>query len=266
MYHLFAEWEKVSSQLKASSSVLLLFDYDGTLTPIVETPQKAVLSEEVRGLLQSLRKNCLYKVGVISGRALGNLKDKVRVEGIVYAGNHGLEIEDGELKWVNPVAEETRPLWEALISSLSIALGGIPGVIVEDKGLTLSVHYRLVKDEEVSKVNGILDKIVEPWRSQGKIRLTSGKKVYEIRPPVSWDKGKAIAWLLEKYAGEGNKGCILPVFLGDDLTDEDGFTEVNRREGVSIFVGERNPYSAAHYFLTSPQEVKDFLEKLVELN
>ena len=144
MQHLFDAWDKVAHRLKSAEHVLLLVDFDGTLTPIVDRPELTVLPAETRGLLRALVRNPRYTVGIVSGRAMADLKDKVNVEGIIYAGNHGLEIEGFGSSFLEPVAEEMRPFLQMLYRALSATLRGIKGAFVEDKGLTLSVHYRSV--------------------------------------------------------------------------------------------------------------------------
>jgi trehalose 6-phosphate phosphatase len=145
---------------------------------------------------------------------------------------------------------------------LSATLRGIKGVFVENKGLTLSVHYRMVEGGEEKKVTDALQRITDPLHVTGKIRVTRGKKVYEIRPPVDWDKGKAIAWLMAKLRDSSRKSGILPVYMGDDLTDEDGFKLINKKNGISVFVGEGGYQSAAEYFVKSSEEVAKLLKML----
>jgi len=262
MRYLFDVWDEVAHRLKSANHILLLSDYDGTLTPIVDKPELAVLPQEIKKLLRKLAKNHRYTVGIISGRALADLKSKVDLEGIIYAGNHGLEIEGFGSSFLEPIAEEMRPFLKMLNQALSATLRGIKGAFVEDKGLTVSVHYRLVDDTEEGRVKDTFRKVTDPLHVMGKIRITQGKKVYEIRPPVDWDKGKAIAWLMAKSREVRGRGGALPVYLGDDLTDEDGFKAIERNDGISIFVGEESLQSAARYFLKSPEEVTQFLKML----
>lgn len=262
MQYLFTAWDRVHPLIKEAEHVLLLSDYDGTLTPIVERPEMANLPEETRRLLRTLAKNPRYTVGIISGRALADLKSKVALEGIVYAGNHGLEIEGFGSSYFDPVAEEVRPFLQLLGNVLASTLRGIRGVFVENKGLTLSVHYRTVDETEQDAVAGALKKVTEPLHTTGRIRVTQGKKVYEIRPPVDWDKGKAITWLLEKCRQVKRKSRVLPIYLGDDLTDEDGFKAIEKNNGISILVSDELRQSLAGYFVRSPEEVVEFLKML----
>lgn len=262
MQYLFDVWNKVAHRLKSANRVLLLCDFDGTLIPIVDRPESAVLPPDTKKLLRALAKNRRYTVGIVSGRALADLRSKVEVEGIVYAGNHGLEIEGFGSNFLDPIAEEMRPFFQILSQALSATLRGIKGVFVENKGLTLSVHYRSVDDTEERRVEDAFAKVTDPLHVTGRIRITQGKKVYEIRPPVDWDKGKAIAWLIAKCRETKGKGGALPVYLGDDLTDEDGFKVIEKNNGISIFVGEEDFQSVARYFLKSPEEVTELLKML----
>jgi trehalose 6-phosphate phosphatase len=262
MQYLFDVWDGVARRLKSADHILLLSDYDGTLTPIVDKPELATLSQKVRKLLRTLAKDRRYTVGIISGRALSDLRGNVGLDGIIYAGNHGLEIEGFGSSFLEPIAEEMRPFLGMLNQALSATLRGIKGVFVEDKGLTLSVHYRMVDGAEEKKVEDAFEKITDSLYVTGRIRVTRGKKVYEIRPPVDWDKGKAIAWLIAKFRESRGKGGTLPIYLGDDLTDEDGFKVVEKSNGISIFVGGEDSQSVARYFLKSPEEVTEFLKML----
>lgn len=258
MEHLVAAWATVARQLSEARHILLLCDYDGTLTPIVERPEMAELSEKARELLGALATHPKFTVGVMSGRSLSDLKDKVRVRNVVYAGNHGMEIEGPGLRYVNPAAEELRPVLKLLHRVLSRALGAIPGVLVEDKGLTLSVHYRIVELGKTAEVKSAVEQAVGTAQAAGKVRLTAGKMVYEIRPAVEWDKGQALKLLIEKYGRRDKTAAV--VYLGDDRTDEDAFKAVEEYgNGVSVFVSEEKAESCARYFLRSPAEVISLL-------
>jgi trehalose 6-phosphate phosphatase len=262
MRYLFDEWTTIARRLKAADHVLLLLDYDGTLTPIVDKPELAILGHEMRKLLHKLSRSRHYVIGIISGRALSDLKRKIGLDDVIYAGNHGLEIEGFGSSFMEPVAAEMQPFFDMLHRALSATMKGIRGVFVENKGLTLSVHYRMAEDKEEKKVNDAFRKVTDPLNLTGRIKITQGKKVYEIRPPVNWNKGKAVAWLMAKLKDISRKRKILPVYLGDDLTDEDAFKLINKIEGVSIVVGSDNFNSAARYFLKSPEEVTELLKML----
>jgi trehalose 6-phosphate phosphatase len=264
LQHIFSVWQEFSKRLKGAERVLLLCDYDGTLTPITEKPELADLSENTRQLLQALTRQKHFTVSVISGRALADLRQMVGIDGIIYVGNHGLEIEGPGVALVNPLADEMKPVFRMINQALNKALASIKGVRVEDKGLTVSLHYRMVEESKSEEVKNIFERVIASAGSQGKFRVTSGKKVYEVRPAVDWDKGEAIALLIDRYGMANTKQQLLPIFLGDDQTDEDGFKVIEKHGGVSIFVGEKPGHSAARYYLKSPAEVEQFLERLID--
>jgi trehalose-phosphatase len=256
--HLLSAWSEVAKQLRSAGHILLLLDYDGTLTPIVQSPELADLTDGVRQLLQALARQRRLTLAIISGRALVDLKEKVGISNIIYAGNHGLEIEGPQVSFVSPLAEEFKPVLRRMHHELSQALGAIKGVLVEDKGLTLSVHYRQVADDKSTEVEDLFERVTGDAARSGKIQVTSGKKVYEVRPAVAWDKGEVLKMLMGKERG------ALPIYLGDDLTDEDAFKAIENYEGgISVFVGEGDSPTSASYFLQSPDEVAKFLSLLL---
>ncbi len=262
--HLLSTWQKVAQQLESARRILLLTDYDGTLTPIVERPELANLPGEVKQLLQSLSHQHRFTIGIISGRALLDLKNRVDIAGITYAGNHGLEVEGPGLSFVNPLASEVKPLLRIMHQILRRGLGTIRGVLVENKGLTLSVHYRQVDETKAGDLKSELDRVLIGPQATGAVRVTQGKKVYEIRPAVDWDKGKAIKLLMRKYGKGGRESGLLPIYMGDDLTDEEGFRTIERYgNGISVFIGDTGA-SSARYFLKSPAEVTEFLRMLLK--
>ncbi|MDD1652759.1 MAG: trehalose-phosphatase [Methanomicrobiales archaeon] len=264
MEHLSAVWPEISERIRAADQILLLTDFDGTLSPIVGRPEEAVLPDDTRCAIEALAASQRVGVAVVSGRALSDIKNKVGIHGITYAGNHGIEIEGPWLKFVYPPAQSLRPVIRRLHPRLSEALAGFEGAFVEDKGLTLSVHFRLLKEDRVGELKRVCEETVRGLRSDGKIRTTEGKKVYEIRPGVIWDKEDAIVLLMSGWASSRGKTGSLAIFLGDDLTDEGGFKVVNTHGGFSIFVGESGSNTAANFFLRSPGEVEEFLRRLAQ--
>jgi alpha,alpha-trehalase len=245
-------------------------DYDGTLTPIVARPEMAVLSSQAREILKQISHHSLFKLAIISGRSLSEIKTLVGLENMTYAGNHGLEIEcpprycqkqsPEAATFIHPIAKEFQPALKRLEQRLRDRLVDIHGVLIENKGLTLSIHYRLAKETEVKKIKKLFLEAIAYGEVRDKLQITEGKKVLEVRPPVEWNKGKAIEWLLEIYGTPGS----LPIFAGDDVTDEDGFRVLRKVGGISIFVGEDNATSVADYYLDSPKQVHHALEKAIK--
>lgn len=265
MQHLLQSWSEFSADVRAAPHLLLLSDYDGTLTPIVSRPEEAILSPEVREKLRALAEKQGSSVGIISGRSMAELRSMVAIEGIYYAGNHGLEIEGPDLRFVSQPAQEAKATIADLVRRLSTALDSIDGVIVEDKGLSLSVHYRLVKKGDENVVAETFKRLTAPLAGEGKIKITSGKKVLEVRPPIDWHKGKAVEAITGEIKALLKLRSVLSIYLGDDTTDEDAFRVMKRPEGWSVFIGGENPASSAEYYLNSTVEVEELLSRLLEL-
>ncbi|MBU1124868.1 MAG: trehalose-phosphatase, partial [Candidatus Omnitrophica bacterium] len=172
--------------------VFFFLDYDGTLAPIVDTPEKALLSQETRELLRRVAVCFENKLAIISGRALEDVKKRVGLSGIVYAGNHGLEIEGPQITYAPFGLTRYRKTLEKIKDALAQQLSFIEGVLIEDKGLTISLHYRKVNAQEVSLVKTLFGEITLSAVVKEQIRVKPGKMVLEIRPPVQWDKGKVV--------------------------------------------------------------------------
>ena len=260
MKYLFSVLNELKERLKGKL-VFLMLDYDGTLAPIARTPQEAAVPERVKNVLKKLSEDPGYKIAVISGRSLDDLKKRLALKNIIYAGNHGLELWGPKIKFTNTVSDSYRGLLKRIKNELSKKLSQIKGALLEDKGLTLSLHYRLVKDKEAPLVKNIFYNVIASCGAENKVKIGTGKMVLEVRPRSEWDKGKISLWLLyrQKFAVR-NKG-VFPVFIGDDVTDEDAFVAL-RRKGATVLVGE-NKNSCAQYYLKGPQDVLNFLEYLL---
>lgn len=241
----------------AAGSLLLGLDFDGTLAPIVPRPEDAALLPAVRPTLDALASRDDTHIALISGRALEDVRRRVVLDSVYYAGNHGLEIDGPGVHRVHEAAREARQALADLARSLEQALGGIAGAIVEDKGLTLSVHFRLVERDDEERVRGLVH---ETGRHFGQLRLTEGKKVVEIRPDVDWHKGRAFRFLRDTLEERFGRGPA--IFIGDDRTDEDAFRELGETD-CSIVVGDPPQHeSVAQACLRSPDEVAEFLRGL----
>ena len=259
MKHLLRQWRRSPRDLNAKKKILFL-DFDGTLSKIVKQPQKAKLEPGIRLLLRKVAKDRKYRLAIISGRALEDVKSKVGIKNIVYAGNHGLEIKGPGIKFSSPGLEKFRVTLKRLKKSLIRQLGGIKGVLVEDKGLTLSVHYRLVKKRGLVPFKVAFAGATSGYADGKKIKIRPGKKVFEIRPPVDWDKGKVALWLLGRWKLSFKGDDSIVVYIGDDLTDEDAFRALAGK-AVTAVVGRRKD-SAAGYYLNNVGEVERFLKML----
>lgn len=247
---------KIERQL-AGKQLGIFLDYDGTLTPIVDRPELAVLSDEMRRLLDKLSGRCA--TAIISGRALQELKELVRVDNLFYAGSHGFDIVGPPGSGIqHEVGKEFVPAIEGARLQLCAQLDSVPGVIIETKRYSLSVHYRLVEERRVPSIDQVLDRVLARHPTLYK---THGKKVFEVRPKIDWNKGEAVQWILRTL---GFSTAAVPFYIGDDTTDEDAFQAI-AGTGIGILVGKDPRPTAAIYGLEDPEEVGLFLERMLSL-
>jgi len=233
----------------------VFLDFDGTLTPIVSQPENAWLSDSMRQVLRGMAAG--MPVAILSGRDLDDVRRRVDIDGIVYAGSHGFDIAGaGGLR---------TELGTAYLSALATAeaelretLDEIPGAQLERKRFSIAAHYRNVTESDMAKVWRAVDAVATRYRE---LRRIDGKKVYELLPEIDWDKGKAVLWLLETL-GLGREN-VRPIYVGDDRTDEDAFRALKER-GVGILVGDESQATAARYSLQDPAEVERFLRALTD--
>jgi len=242
---------------KFDGEIIIFLDYDGTLVPIADKPELAIISNDMQTQLLSLTKH--FKVAIISGRSLAELKKFVGIKKCYYVGNHGLEIQGPGIRIVQPEAKRTRPIMKKISRELRAKLRGIEGIIVEDKELTLSIHYRLVKRGEINNLKNTFLNAIDPYLRTGRIRITRGKKVIELRPNVDWGKGDAVLWLVDYLDPEIK---LKPIYLGDDKTDENAFQALKAR-GITVLVSEKKKPSWARFYLRNVSEVKTFLKRLI---
>jgi len=252
----------LKSKLK-DKYIMLFLDFDGTLVPIVDKPDKAVISAQTKKILAELSKLSNCRISVISGRDINYIKNQIGMKNIVYAGNHGFEMEDADGKFKKFVPIKYKATLKKIKKDLKNKLSFVKGVFIEDKGLSLSVHYRMVDKKEVWLVKDVFCKIANPYLKKNDIKIKKGKKLLEIRPIADWDKGKAVLRLLSKQKSVCKNDKILPVYIGDDLTDEDAF-KVLKDKGITVFVG-RPKKSYADFYLKNTKEVKEFLIRIREL-
>ena len=246
--------EHLQEIVARSGRAAVFLDYDGTLTPIVLRPEEAILSSSMREVLRALAAK--VPVAILSGRDLEDLRQRVSIEGIVYAGSHGFDIV-GPRGLRKQVAPEFLPILEDTEKELKQKLRDIAGAQLERKRFSIAAHFREVPDERTPQVEQAVSEVAARHR---KLRKTAGKKVYELQPDVDWNKGKALLWLLEAMGLDPEE--MFPIYIGDDLTDEDAFRAVERC-GVGIVVNEKPRATAARYFLKDPVEVELFLREIL---
>jgi trehalose 6-phosphate phosphatase len=245
----------VSKQLTGKRPALFL-DYGGTLAPIVDRPEDAGLSDHMRLVLSSVAR--LVPIVVVSGRDLEDVSRLVGLHGITYAGSHGLEIGGPSLNLELPEGANVLEDLDKAARDLGKALEAVPGTRLERKRFALVVHCQAAAAADPGKVRAVVEGIQARYP---RLHLTGGKEVIEVLPDIDWDKGRAVRWLLSELDLDGPD--VLPIYIGDDETDEDAFRVV-RGHGLGILVSDRPQPSAATYRVKDPYRVAALLRHLEE--
>jgi trehalose-phosphatase len=248
---LFDSLPEIEARLRHAPHLLLGLDFEGTLIPIPDVPTLARLPAATARVLQALAGQDRISLAIISGRERSDLQERIGIPNTIYAGNHGLDVSGPGCLFVDETAVAHGAALQVLAANLAAKLAPIPGALVEEKGLTLSIHDRLVAGdghEEVRRiVHGVLSSSSHPFQ------LTTGNRVYDIRPRTSWHRGAALTWIRDQL----RKPEPLTVYLGDDATDEDAFAAFP--DGITVRVGGTGE-TAAHFQTAGPDEVQRFLE------
>jgi trehalose-phosphatase len=258
---LWQHLQVVLQRLITSEWCALLLDYDGTLTPIVTDPATAYLSPAMQQILTALVQHPRYQVAMVSGRALADLQGRAAGLARYMAGNHGLQIAGPEIDYCHPEAVQLQSHLQLLAEDLQQELETIPGVWVEDKGLTLTVHTRRVPTAYVPLVQRLVLRVLRSALETRTLVLRTGKAVLEVRPAIKWDKGEALRWIVEHMCLSRSASGMCPVYIGDDETDEDAFQALGAA-GLGILVGCDRLSSAAHYYVESIEQAMQFLAML----
>ncbi|UPQ97713.1 trehalose 6-phosphate phosphatase [Chloropicon primus] len=258
----------LSEAKRRGTQVCVFLDYDGTLSPIVNDPDKAEMSEEMRRAVNRVSEK--FRTSIISGRALEKVKNFVKLDHLYYAGSHGLDIEGPAPPPKERDEGEDEPSVSHRPPGLDIELvrevrhileqktKGIQGVTIEDNKFCCSVHFRNSSPDSIGDIEAIVRDVVE---AKG-LQMKKGRKVFEVRPQITWNKGHALSYLLNtvfKLADEES----FPIYLGDDKTDEDAFAKIKEMgTGCGILVSTVVKPTVASYSVREPRDVLAFLEKL----
>jgi alpha,alpha-trehalase len=243
----------------ADRELVVFLDYDGTLTPIVENHTQALLSQDMRETVRALGARCT--VAIVSGRDLAMLQSLVRLDSVFYAGSHGFEIA-GPAGSPHSLEKGLAYLPEIDLAeqALRAGLSGIEGHAVERKRFSVAVHFRRVADADLGRLEAIVDGVLA---GHPRLRRGHGKKVFELQPRLDWNKGQAVRWLLERLGG--SRPGILPLYVGDDITDEHAFAALAGR-GLCVVVRDGGTrQTAADYALGHVEDVKRFLGMLRDI-
>lgn len=255
---LFSEYSRIEKTLNKRTPVLFL-DYDGTLTPIVKRPEDAVIPDEMKAILQKCAEK--FRVAAVSGRDMDDLKDKIQLDNLIYAGSHGFRISgpDG-LYREHEKTDEILPRLDEIEEKLNKEFSSIDkGIQIDRKRYAIGVHYRNAEEVNIPAIKEKVNEIIE--QNSG-FKKGKGKKILEIKPDVDWHKGKAVLWIMEEL-GVSDREKYVPMYIGDDVTDEDAFKAIEDF-GIGILVGYHGHSTNAKYKLKNVYQVRIFLEKLYQ--
>ncbi len=252
--HALSHWGEFRARLQ-DRRVAVFLDFDGTLAPIVDHPDDARIPDATRATVRELSRRC--PVAIVSGRDRADVAARVDLDGLVYAGNHGVDIVGPDVAKTLPEVEHARSDIDRAHGEIEERIGGIAGVVLERKRYSIAVHYRNVRSE--SEAAQVAQAAASVAQRMG-LRRRAGKKVFEIEPHVEWDKGRALCWLVDVLPSVDWERTTV-VYAGDDETDEDGFAALGGR-GVGVYVGPEVSTTLADYHLHDPEEIRAWLEKL----
>jgi len=260
MRHLLKQWPKIKQKL-SNNFVCIFLDFDGTLTPIVSSPEKAILGEKAKDILKKLANHQRCQVVIVSGRPLSNIKKLIGIKNIIYAGSHGFEFGNLQKNFEIPISNKYTTLLRSLKKKIVKNFANIPGVLIEEKKLSLSLHYRLVSKEDVRVVMNMFYDITDIHKKQGELTIMEGTKTLEILPPLSWNKGNIVSLSLALSCTILKNNKIIPIYIGDDVTDENAFLAL-KNIGITACVGNKGT-TQADYCLKDHTEVQRFLATLL---
>jgi trehalose-phosphatase len=244
---------ELEPRLSRAAHLAVFLDYDGTLAEIAARPADARLRPGVRLALSLLSRRKGVRVAIVSGRSLSDVRTLVGLRGLIYAGCHGLEMRGPRVTFSIPDAFRKRTATRRAAKELEARLRHVAGVEVEDKGLTVAVHFRRAGRAGRAAAARAVRAVARD--GDGLFRSSHGKKVWELLPNVDWDKGRAVRWIL---ARSGVRRA-LPVYIGDDATDEHAFAALPR--GITVKAG-RSARTCAAYSVSGPAAVETFLSWL----
>ena len=253
-----AQAEAAISKLRAEHHLLLLLDFDGTLTEFNPDPEAVQLPDARRDILLDLAEAPDLTLGIVSGRRLDDVRSRTRLPARVwYSRLHGLEIEGPGVRFMHPDAEKALTVLRQLAPVLASDLSALPGVFLEDKKLSLVAHFREASSEDAGRVPGIIDRHTRPYLDSGLFRLMHGACMLELLPNIDWNKGSAVRWIHERVASNHETATV---YVGDDVTDQDAFAAVL---GYGFSVAASRRAKGADVQVDGPAEVEALLRRLV---
>ena len=236
----------------AADAYALLCDFDGTLAPIVEDPSRARISPMAKRALSTISSR--HPVVIVSGRPIAYLRERIALPHLWYAGNHGLEWRFGAVRGAFAAPARTTKALRDVRRALAVLAKRYPGTQLEDKRLSLSFHFRSLSVADRTRLRKDVRAVCAPHVRAGVVMEEGHEFVFNIRPAQGFDKGSVARFALQHMP----KG-VLPIFIGDDATDEDAFHAL--RHGITIRVGYRKG-SAARYYVRTRRDVDALLGEL----
>jgi len=244
---LFRCWPEVSFRVRRARHILLLLDFDGTLTPLHDRPEEVQLGKATRQALRQLVQHRRIALTVVSGRRHADLEDKIGIGGVQYFGLYGWEGREG-------MSLASRSEWLLFCARLLLTrMPHLPGIRLEDKEMSLAMHYRQAPTPVARELRTEVQELVEMLGPDG-LHVVEGSKVLELLPPEIRNKGAAVQEIVR-----GLPLALLPIYIGNDASDESAFAALST--GITVHVG-RTRRTAARYSLRDPWEVRSFLQRL----
>ncbi|MFQ6136664.1 MAG: trehalose-phosphatase [Candidatus Hydrothermarchaeales archaeon] len=255
--HIFDYLDEIQGEMEKRDLVALFIDYDGTLVHFKDRPDEALPSDEIKNTLASLVRNSKFEVVIISGRKMEDLKDMLSIDGLSLSGLHGMQIlfSNGEsFTWNGWTKSKSLlgSIWDKMVHDFK----NIDGIYLENKKMSLAFHYRLLPRGMVRDVCREFEDMVKENDRKGRLEVIHGAEVLEVRP-MGWDKGRAVDIFLKHISAKEKD--ILPLYIGDDATDEDAFIQL-KGEGITVIVsGDREVSTSAQFRIKNPDEVIELL-------
>lgn len=246
-FPLFQCWSEVSSRIRGAQHILLLLDFDGTLTPLRDRPEDVQLGNAMRRVLQRLVSHHRMTVAVVSGRRRADLRKRIGIRGLRYFGLHGWEVREG-------MSLLCHSQWLLLSARLWLAQSlRLPGIRMENKKMSLAMHFRKAPASAARELRNRIKEMVEMLGQEG-LHVIEGSKVLEVMPPEIRGKGAAVRNIVSCFPR-----AAFPIYIGDDASDESAFAVLP--DGITVRVGQARG-SVARYTLRDPTDVKRFLERM----
>ena len=261
-------WSDVKQSIHHPLSIYL--DYDGTLTPIVSNPDDAQVNSSMRNTIDELSKK--YTTSIITGRRIDAINKFLQLPNLYYGASHGFDVYKPELVSLHAPAEHYLDILGKFRDTMRAAVSNVKGSLVEDCKYSISIHYRNVSTPaDIEYISNSVDSVLQQCNESSELKLQKhgGKCVWEIKPSMSWNKGYAVDYLINLLYGSNNStGSMIPVYIGDDVTDEDAFEVLKKyKNSITVFVVNNTPSRATHakYTVQDQDQVQKLLQNFIQL-